>query len=120
VRPDRSVGDPLTAVGQFLTTLGLEPDVRSDAVDVLFLGHLHRVELEDVESRLERCQVSEDEVAMLTAACPSAEPPGPFPAPWRRRRGVPGLPGRTDPSVLWTFPRPSGRLHRERGVSALK
>ena len=49
---------------------GLEPDVRSDVVDFLFLGHLHRVELEDVEARLERCQVSDDEAAMLAAGLP--------------------------------------------------
>ena len=50
--------------------MGLEPDVRSDAVDVLFLGHLHGVELEDVEARLERGQVSDDEAAMLAAGLP--------------------------------------------------
>jgi hypothetical protein len=59
----------LTAVGQFLTTY-LEPEVRSDTVDVLFQGHLHGVELENVESRLERCQVSDDEAAMLAAGLP--------------------------------------------------
>jgi hypothetical protein len=37
---------------------------------LLFLGHLHPIELEDVEARLERCQVSEDEVAMLAAGLP--------------------------------------------------
>jgi hypothetical protein len=57
-------------VAQFLATLGLEPDVREDATDFLFLGHLHRVEVEDVEARLERCQVSDDEVAMLAAGLP--------------------------------------------------
>jgi hypothetical protein len=57
----------LAVVAQFLTSLGLEPDVWSDAVDVLFLAHLHRVELEDVESRLDRCQLSDDEAAMLAA-----------------------------------------------------
>ena len=60
----------MTAVGQFLPTLGLEPNVRSDAVDVLFPGHLHRVELEDVEARLERCQFSDAEAAMLAAGLP--------------------------------------------------
>jgi hypothetical protein len=60
----------LTAVTQFLTTLGLEPDVRSDPVDFLFLAHLHRVELEDVEARLDRCQVSDAEAAMLAAGLP--------------------------------------------------
>ena len=59
----------MTAVAQFLTSLGLEPDVRSDAVDVLFPGHLHGVELEDIEGRLERCQVSGEE-AMLAADLP--------------------------------------------------
>jgi hypothetical protein len=57
-------------VAQFLAALGLEPDVRADAVDFLFLGHLHRVELEDVEVRLDRCQVSEDELGMLAAGLP--------------------------------------------------
>jgi hypothetical protein len=57
-------------VAQFLATLGLEPDVREDAADFLFLGHLHRVELEDVEARLERCQVSDDEAAMLATSLP--------------------------------------------------
>ena len=45
----------------------MKPDVREDALDFLFLGRLHRVELEDVEARLERCQVSGDEAAMLAA-----------------------------------------------------
>jgi hypothetical protein len=54
---------------QFLAVRGLEPDVRSDPVDFLFLAHLHRVELEDVEARLERCQFS-DEAAMLAAGLP--------------------------------------------------
>jgi hypothetical protein len=57
-------------VGQFLTSLGLEPHVRADAVDFLFLGRLHRVELEDVEARLERCQVSDEEAALLAAGLP--------------------------------------------------
>jgi hypothetical protein len=61
---------------------GLEPDVRSDVVDFLFLGHLHRVELEDVEARLERCQVSDDEAAMLAAGlpvgCPTKAVPNPM------------------------------------------
>jgi hypothetical protein len=70
VRPDRSVGDPLTAVAQFLTSLGLELDVWRDAVDFLFLAHLHRVELEDVEGRLEQCQVSDDKAAMLATGLP--------------------------------------------------
>jgi hypothetical protein len=70
VRPNRSVGDLLAAVGQFLAALGLEPNVRSDAVDLLFLGRPHRVELEDVEARLERCRVSEDQAAMLAAGLP--------------------------------------------------
>jgi hypothetical protein len=60
----------LTAVGQFLAALGLEPDVPGDALDFVLLGRLHRVEVEDVEARLERCQVSEDEVAMLAAGLP--------------------------------------------------
>jgi hypothetical protein len=66
----QSAGDLLIAVAQTLAARGLEPDVRVDAVDFLFLGHLHRVELEDVEARLERCQVSDDEVAMLAAGLP--------------------------------------------------
>jgi hypothetical protein len=57
-------------VAQFLASLGLEPNVQADAVDFLFLGHLHRVELEDVESRLERCQLSSDEAATLAAGLP--------------------------------------------------
>jgi hypothetical protein len=60
-------GDLWNTVRQFLTSLGLEPDVRSDAVDFLFRSHLHRVELDDIDSRLERCQVADDEAAMLTA-----------------------------------------------------
>jgi hypothetical protein len=68
--PIRSAGDLLAAVAQSLAAMGLEPHVRADAVDFLFLGHLHRVELEDVEARLERCQVSDDEAAMLAAGLP--------------------------------------------------
>jgi hypothetical protein len=51
----QSAGDLLAAVGQFLAGLGLEPDVRGDALDFVLLGRLHRFELEDVEARLERC-----------------------------------------------------------------
>jgi hypothetical protein len=68
--PIWSAGDLLAAMAQFLTSVGLEPDVRGDAVGFLFLGHLHRVEVEDVEARLERCQVSDDEAAMLAAGLP--------------------------------------------------
>ena len=70
----------MTAVAQFLTTLDLEPDVRSDAVDFVFLGHLHRIELEDIDSRLERCQVS-DEAAMLAAVLPVGEAARALPRP---------------------------------------
>jgi hypothetical protein len=68
--PIRSAGDLLAAVAQFLASLGLKPDVREDALDFLFLGHLHRIEVEDVEARLERCQVSDQEAAMLAAGLP--------------------------------------------------
>jgi hypothetical protein len=57
-------------VAQLLAGLGLEPDVRGDALDFVLLGRLHRVELEDVEARLERCQVSGDEAALLAAGLP--------------------------------------------------
>ena len=57
-------------MARFLTSLGLEPDLRGGTLDFLFLGRLHRVELEDVEARLERCQVSSDEAAMLAAGLP--------------------------------------------------
>jgi hypothetical protein len=53
-----------------LTALGREPDVRSDAVDFLFLNRLHRIELEYVESWLVRCQASGDERAMLAEGLP--------------------------------------------------
>ena len=64
-----SLASLVTAVAQFLAALGPEPDIRGDAVDLLFLSRPHRVELEDVDSRLERCQVS-DEAAMLAAGLP--------------------------------------------------
>ena len=60
----------MIAVAQFLASLGLEPDVRGDALDFLFLNRLHRIELEDVEARLERCQISDAEAAMLAAGLP--------------------------------------------------
>jgi hypothetical protein len=56
----RSAGDLRAAVAQLLAGLGLEPDVPGDALDFVLLAHLHRVELEDVEARLEQCQVSEE------------------------------------------------------------
>jgi hypothetical protein len=68
--PIRSAGDLLAAIGQFRTSLGLEPDVRGDTAEFLFCGRLHRIELEDVESRLEHCQVSEDELTMMAAGPP--------------------------------------------------
>jgi hypothetical protein len=67
----RSAGDLLSAVAQFLTSLGREPDARGDAVDFLFVGHVHGIELEDVETRCERrSRVSEDELAMMDAGLP--------------------------------------------------
>jgi hypothetical protein len=68
--PIRSAGDLLSAIGQFLTSLGLEPDVRGDSIDFLLLGRLHRIDLEDIEARCQRCQASEDELAVLAAGLP--------------------------------------------------
>jgi hypothetical protein len=68
--PIRDARGLLLSIAEPLASLGLEPDVRGDAIDFLFLGHLHRVELEDVEARLDRCQVSEDERGMLAAGLP--------------------------------------------------
>jgi hypothetical protein len=65
--PIHSGHDLIVAVAEFLSSVGLEPDVQGDSVGFLFLGRLHRIELEDIESRLERQQVSEDELAMLAA-----------------------------------------------------
>jgi hypothetical protein len=39
-------------------------------VDFPFLGRSHRIELEDIDARLDRCQVSEDELAMMAAGLP--------------------------------------------------
>jgi hypothetical protein len=50
--------------------MGLEPDIRGDAVNVLFWGQRHRLELEDLEARLDRCQLSDEEAAMLAAGLP--------------------------------------------------
>jgi hypothetical protein len=52
--PIRSAGDLLSAIAQFLTSLGLEPEVRGDAADFLFLNHLHLLELEDLAALCER------------------------------------------------------------------
>jgi hypothetical protein len=60
----------MLSIAEHLARLGLEPDVHGDSIGFLFLGRLHRIELEDVESRLERCQVSDDEAAMLAAGLP--------------------------------------------------
>jgi hypothetical protein len=60
----------LTAVGQFVASLGLEPAIRGDAVDSLFLDRQHRVEVGDVEARRERRQASPEELAMLAAGLP--------------------------------------------------
>jgi hypothetical protein len=60
----------LLSIAEHLASLGLEPDVRGDAIDFLFLGRLHRVELEDVEARLDRGQVSEEELAIMAAGLP--------------------------------------------------
>ena len=89
--PIRDAPELLLSIADHLESLGLEPKIRSDASSGMLGGRLLRIELEDVKSRLEQCQVSGGEAALL--ACPSAHPPKAFPAPWRRRRGVPGLPG---------------------------
>jgi hypothetical protein len=68
--PIRDARGLLLSIAEHLASLGLEPDLRGDRIDFLFLGHLHRVELEDVEARLGRCQVSDDEAAMLAAGLP--------------------------------------------------
>jgi hypothetical protein len=68
--PIRDARGLLLSIAEHLASLGLEPDIRGDAIDVLFLGHLHRVELEDVEARLDRCQVSDDEAAVMAAGLP--------------------------------------------------
>ena len=58
---------PIDRRGVVLDGAGPEPDVPSDAADFVFPNRLHPIELEDVEARLERCQVSGYEAAMLTA-----------------------------------------------------
>jgi hypothetical protein len=68
--PIRDARGLLLSNAEHLASLGLEPEVRGDTLDVLFLGRLHRVELEDVEARLDRCQVSDAEAAMLSAGLP--------------------------------------------------
>jgi hypothetical protein len=62
----------LLSIADHLTSLGLEPDVHDDALTVQFLGRLFSVELEDIESRLERVRagISQDELAMLAAGLP--------------------------------------------------
>jgi hypothetical protein len=67
----QSAGDLLAAVGQFLTSLGLEPDVRGDALDFLHLGDLHRIEPEGIVARLDRAQVSDAERGMLAGGFPA-------------------------------------------------
>jgi hypothetical protein len=68
--PIRDARGLLLSIAEHLASLGLEPEVRGDAIDFLFLGHLHWVELEDVEARLDRRQVSDAEAAMLSAGLP--------------------------------------------------
>jgi hypothetical protein len=112
--PIRSAGDLLAAVGQFLAALGLEPDIQADAVDFLFLGRLHRVECEDVEGRLERCQVSGDEAAMLAAGLPAGRAARPILHPVAMPPGVPGLPGGLTPLFCGLFPdRPADCIGNE-------
>jgi hypothetical protein len=65
--PIGSGHDLIVAIAEFLSSVGLEPDVQGDSVGFLFLGRLHRIELEDIESRLEKQQVSDDEVATMAA-----------------------------------------------------
>src|SRR5262245_46107718 len=62
----------LLSIADHLASLGLEPDVHGDALTFTFLGRLHAIELEDIESRLERVRagISQDELAMLAAGLP--------------------------------------------------
>jgi hypothetical protein len=52
-RPIRDARDLLISIGDHLASLGLEPDVKAGAIDVLFLGHLHRVTLIDLDHDVE-------------------------------------------------------------------
>lgn len=58
----------LISIRDHLASLGLEPDIRGDEIIFEFLGHVHRLELEDLERR--DGDVSEDERAMLACGLP--------------------------------------------------
>jgi hypothetical protein len=49
--PIRYARGLLLSIAEHLVSLGSEPHVRGDVIDFPFLGHLHRVELEDIEVR---------------------------------------------------------------------
>jgi hypothetical protein len=70
--PIRDARGLLLSIADHLASLGLEPDVHGDALTFTFLGRLHALELEDIESRLERVRagISQDELAMLAAGLP--------------------------------------------------
>jgi hypothetical protein len=66
--PIRDARGLLLSIADHLTSLGLEPECRTaDGITVQFLGRLFSIELEDIDSRLERVRagISQDELAML-------------------------------------------------------
>jgi hypothetical protein len=67
-RPIRDSKDLLIGIGDHLASLGLEPDIRGDEILFEFLGRVHRLELEDLESR--GPGISPDERAMIAAGLP--------------------------------------------------
>lgn len=67
-RPIRDARDLLIAIGDHLASIGLEPDLGGDELTFTFLGHVHRLTLEDLERR--RPGPTAAEVSMLSAGIP--------------------------------------------------
>jgi hypothetical protein len=59
------------SIADHLKLLGLEPNFQGDAFAGMLSGRLLRIELEDFNVRLEQCQISDDEAAMLAAGLPA-------------------------------------------------
>ena len=66
--PIRNARDLLISIRDHLASLGLEPDLGGDALTFLFSGHVHRLELEDLELR--RPGATAAEIDMLAAGMP--------------------------------------------------
>jgi hypothetical protein len=69
-RPIRDSRDLLIAVGDFLASLTLEPDLQASSLDFLFLGRRHRLSLIDLDRDVEETLRGQGDRNLLAAGLP--------------------------------------------------